>query len=254
MIGYETYGRGSEPVIVMHEWLSSHHIYEPMRRYLDPDSFTYLFVDSRGYGLSKGMSGNFTIDEAAGDVLHVADSVGIEQFHLIGHSMSGMIAQWISAKKPEKLKSLVLITPVPAQGMPLDENGQSLFGGVVHDDEKLKTVLNMVTQGRLSQRWYEDRCQQFRITVDSTACSAFLHMWTTTNFADKMDNLTTPCLLLTGELDFDAFLLEAYKDNIVSWYKNITTQVMPGCGHFPMIETPPFLAGTLESFLKQQIA
>lgn len=248
-IAHNIFGTGPEPVIVLHDWMSTHHSFDDVKPYLTADKFTYAFPDHRGYGMSRGLKGEHTVEEATRDVLDLADKLGWERFHLVGHSMSGMIAQRLSLDAPERLKSLALITPVTAAGMPLDDAGKQLFNGAITDDALWKTVANAVTGERLSARFYDRKLEQHRANVEPDAFADFLHMWTTTNFSADMKALKTPTLVIAGKHDFPAFSAENYKISIGTWYENIRVEVFENAGHYPMSETPPYFARIVEDFL-----
>jgi pimeloyl-ACP methyl ester carboxylesterase len=70
-IAYTLHGAGAEYVIVMHDWNGDHTTYDAMIPYLDGAAFTYAFVDLRGYGRSREVSGEYTCAEIAGDCLEI---------------------------------------------------------------------------------------------------------------------------------------------------------------------------------------
>jgi len=51
----------------------------------------------------------YTLADMAGDSVGVLDALGIEQAHIVGTSMGGMIAQTIAIRSPERTLSLVSI-------------------------------------------------------------------------------------------------------------------------------------------------
>ncbi len=56
----------------------------------------------------------------ADDALGLMDALHIEQFHVLGASMGGMIAQHMAAMAPQRVESLTLIMTVTsgAEGLP----------------------------------------------------------------------------------------------------------------------------------------
>lgn len=129
IIGHTLYGHGDEPVMALHGWFGDHSAFEPILPWLDPEVFTYAFMDYRGYGESKDRTGEYSLREIAADALALADQLGWRRFHLVGHSMGGMAIQRIAADAPARIKSLVGITPVPACGFPLDQPTWAIFAG-----------------------------------------------------------------------------------------------------------------------------
>jgi len=67
-----------------------------------------VIYDNRGVGRSDALEGDLTIEIMAADALGLMDALNINQAHILGHSMGGMIAQEIALKFPERVKKLVL--------------------------------------------------------------------------------------------------------------------------------------------------
>ncbi|CAI5495235.1 unnamed protein product [Closterium sp. Naga37s-1] len=68
--------------------------------------------DNRGIGNSTCPTDKnaYTTAIMAMDALHLADHLGWTHFHLVGHSMGGMIASKVAATAPHRVKSLALIS------------------------------------------------------------------------------------------------------------------------------------------------
>jgi len=92
-VSYQLYGNGPEKVIVMHDWMGDSSNYETTQKYLDSKRFTFAFIDIRGYGKSKGLSGPFTASQAGNDAFDLAEKLGWRKFNVVGHSMTGMVVQ-----------------------------------------------------------------------------------------------------------------------------------------------------------------
>ena len=73
------------------------------------DEFTLISIDNRGIGLSSQSTTPLSIEDMATDALAVADVEGIERFHLVGHSMGGVIAQHLALTAPARVMSLTLL-------------------------------------------------------------------------------------------------------------------------------------------------
>jgi pimeloyl-ACP methyl ester carboxylesterase len=87
-----------------------------------PDYFFQPFVDSgyqvirfdnRGVGNSDWNAFDpdnpYTLSDMANDAIAVLDTLGIEQAHLVGASMGGMIGQTLCIEHPERVKTLTSI-------------------------------------------------------------------------------------------------------------------------------------------------
>src|SRR5258708_3270649 len=117
LLGHLIVGNGPEAVIVLHEWLGDHR--------------NFVLAALRGYGLSHAMTGKYSLDEAASDALRLMDHYGYRTFSAVGHSMSGMVVQYLMHTSPQRLKKVVAISPVPASGFKTDEAGLAKLAAVV---------------------------------------------------------------------------------------------------------------------------
>lgn len=73
------------------------------------DRYTTIAFDNRGLGESTLRSDPLTIETMALDALAIVDAEKIERFHVVGHSMGGLIAQEVALRAPARVKSLALL-------------------------------------------------------------------------------------------------------------------------------------------------
>ena len=247
--GHKLVGNGLEKVLVMHNWMATHRSYQPVWPILDEQRFTYAFMDHRGYGLSRDLVGDYTAQEAANDGLRLADELGWRRFHVVGHSMSGMVAQRLAADAPARLKSLIAVTPVPASGVRLDPDGFAMFSSALTNDGHWKEIANMITGNRLSDRWHESGLREFREHVDPRAAAGFLRMWSGTDFHNEVMDSSVPVLAVVGRHDFAAFNGAAVSATLGAWFTQFTMEEFDGSGHHPMAEEPVRFATVVERFI-----
>jgi pimeloyl-ACP methyl ester carboxylesterase len=65
--------------------------------------------DLRGFGASDKPEAGYALEELAGDIVRLADALGIDRFVLGGHSMGGYVALRIVAACPERVAGLILV-------------------------------------------------------------------------------------------------------------------------------------------------
>jgi 3-oxoadipate enol-lactonase len=99
--------RDAPPVILLHAvactglltWYPSLHRLAERHR--------VVAFDQRWHG--RGIrSPRFSLDDCAGDVLALADELGLDRFVLAGYSMGGLVAQLTARAAPERVRGLVL--------------------------------------------------------------------------------------------------------------------------------------------------
>ena len=64
--------------------------------------------DNRDVGQSSRPDAPYAIGDMAADVLALADHLDIAEFHLLGVSMGGAIAQQVAVRAPERVRTLTL--------------------------------------------------------------------------------------------------------------------------------------------------
>ena len=74
---------------------------------LSPDLRVITF-DNRGIGRSESLMPAYTTEAMADDALAVVDDLGLEQVHVYGISLGGMVAQQFALRHPRRVRSLVL--------------------------------------------------------------------------------------------------------------------------------------------------
>ena len=237
-VGHKLIGKGKEKVLVMHSWFSDCTSYEPMLPYLNTEKFTYLFMDLRGYGLSKELPGEYTVEEASLDAITLVNSLSWDQFHIVGHSMSGMIAQKIAVDHASRVKSVVAITPVPASGSPSPaEITAFLQSAALDDDDNAIECIHLLTARRLTPFIAKKIVDYWRNCSNAEARLAYLNMFSNTDFSESAKGLKTPILVIYAEYDFegvDAVLREKF----LSLYPNAKMECCKGSGHFPPRKRP----------------
>src|SRR3982074_3236689 len=61
MVWHKTVGSGPTKVVVIHGWFWDHRVFTPIFDCLDAGSTTFAFIDIRGYGNSRDVSGEYSI-------------------------------------------------------------------------------------------------------------------------------------------------------------------------------------------------
>lgn len=141
-IAYQSIGRASDPALLLVMGLGGQLIHWPDEVVvaLCQQGFRVIRYDNRDVGLSTWrqapananltfevlryklglpVSAPYTLTDMADDALGLMDALQIQQFHVLGASMGGMIAQHLAAMAPQRVESLTLVmTSSGAEGLP----------------------------------------------------------------------------------------------------------------------------------------
>ena len=247
-IPHRTVGHGPKTVFLLHGWFGSADGWGSFPDYLDPEAATWVFTDNRGYGARMDDRGHYSLDEVAGDVLALADSLDVQTFSLVGHSMGGAEVLRILAKAPGRVRKIVGITPVGASPTPFDEAGRDLFWGAVEDPGKRFGIIDFTTGNRNSATWVQSVVDHSLTNSTTEGFLGALEAWAGPDFLDEIAGSETPMLVIPGEHDpalGEATVRQTWEPH----FPNCQIHVMANAGHYPMFETPVQLATVIERFL-----
>lgn len=245
-------GHGPIHVIALHGWFGNARAWKPLADLLDGSRYTVAYLDYRGYGARIGIPGKWTMDEIAQDALRLANELGWDRFHLMGHSMGGMAIQRVMIEAPRRVGRLFAIAPVPASGMPFDEEAWSLFSAAAENETARRAIIDNSTGCRLPKHWVARMAALSMTLSDRNAFAAYLAAWANTNFAEQVCGSSTPLHIVIGEHD-PAVTLQRMEATTLRWFTNASIEVMPNAGHYPMDETPVALASSIERFLLMEV-
>ena len=111
-IYYEEFGDPEEPTLLLINGLGSQCVnyqVEWCQLFCD-EGFHVVRFDNRDVGLSSKLEGSdYTLADMADDAVAVLDALGVEQSHVMGCSMGGMIVQRLSIDHPDRLLSMTSV-------------------------------------------------------------------------------------------------------------------------------------------------
>ncbi|WP_341711824.1 alpha/beta hydrolase [Erythrobacter sp.] len=231
-------GYGPTRVLLLHGWLSDCHVFDSILPWFAHDRYTIAAMDYRGYGLNRGVAGNFTIDEIAFDAIELCAQLGWNRFSVIGHSMGGMVLQKMALLQPGAILSAVAVTPVPASGFPVDPESAKLFRTSADDDAALSAIFKTLTGGKHAEGFVRSLVAAARAAITRSAYLGYLNSWTGTDFSAQVSSIDTPIQVLAGANDMalgHQFLEQTY----LAQLPNARMTVIDNAGHYPMLERPP---------------
>lgn len=249
-VGYEAMGIGRHHVLALHGWFGDHATFAPMKDALSLDEFTYVCMDYRGYGKSKSLKGDYSLKEIARDALELADSLEWDTFSLIGHSMGGTAMQRVLADAPSRIRKLVGIAPVPATGVPFDDQTWGFFQSGVDSLDSRRGILDFSTGGRLSKSWLDRMARHSEATSTREAFAGYLQAWAKTDFSGEIKGKPQAVKVIVGDHD-PSLTPDVMTATYLAFYPNAELEVIANAGHYPIDETPVALATSIEAFLRR---
>lgn len=107
-IHYQRFGRPDGEPLLLIQGLGADSGSWVLQRFPFGKNFRCVAPDNRGAGRSEAPPGPYDLEVMANDVIAVLDAEGIESAHVVGVSMGGILAQILSVRHPERVRSLVL--------------------------------------------------------------------------------------------------------------------------------------------------
>jgi pimeloyl-ACP methyl ester carboxylesterase len=124
--------KDATPVLFIHGNGSSATFWEETMLAL-PTGFRAIAPDMRGYGDTEPLPVDATLglDDMVADVLALVDTLGLEEYHLVGHSMGGGIVMKVALTRPDELLSITLVDTMSPYGY---SGSKDVAGTPCHDD------------------------------------------------------------------------------------------------------------------------
>ena len=124
---------GDLPVVFAHSLAGNFGQWKVQLEHLRPNRRAVAF-DFRGHGRSDpATNGDYSIAGMASDISAVVDSLGLERFVLVGHSMGGGAALAYAGAHPERVAGLLLLDPIGDAKQISPAGVKSFLGGFETD-------------------------------------------------------------------------------------------------------------------------
>lgn len=108
---------GEGPVVLMlHGFPQDKDCWHQLGEILVASGYRVVAFDQRGYSPGARPTGTseYTLDHLTDDAIGVLDALGVDRAHIVGHDWGGAVAWAMTARAPERMLSLtVLSTPHP---------------------------------------------------------------------------------------------------------------------------------------------
>lgn len=206
-INYSLEGEGPETVVLVNGLADDLESWGYQTPALLEAGFRGLSFDNRGVGASDKPAGPYTTALFAQDTKALVDSLGIADFHMVGVSMGGMIAQEYAIAYPDDLRSVTFGCTYAAPG-PFCSRMFAMWAEMA-PVMGLATVMQDVTLWAFTQEFFEQREAELAEFEEAMAAlpqpvDAYLAQLSSIQTHDataRLGQIRTPTLVLAGETD-----------------------------------------------------
>jgi pimeloyl-ACP methyl ester carboxylesterase len=253
---YEEKGTGSEVMLFSHGYLMDHTMYDGQIEAFQ-DRFRCIAYDHRGHGRSEAVTSSYEIDALVNDAIALIEALQISPVHFVGMSTGGFVGMRVALRRPELLKSLVLI----------DTAADAEDKGKLKQYNLLLKTVNLVgwrpVIGRvMSILFYEvflddperqAEVKKWRSIITShnkKAITAFGQaIFSRDNVVDQLQNIKTPTVVIVGK--HDAATPTSDAQTMADRIHDCRMRVIPDAGHSSPVEKPRAVAEAMRVFFER---
>jgi pimeloyl-ACP methyl ester carboxylesterase len=261
-IYYESTGTGKPPLIFIHGFTCDHSDWDFQVKHLSARN-QIVTCDLRGHGQSTGNRLGCTIEDLARDTGSLLSSLNVRNAVLIGHSMGCRVALETYLRNPQLIAGIILVdgsqmgTGNPRDAVETARNAiekmgypsyaRSLFANTFFGDYDV-SLKNRIIERALRMN------PEFAISLRSNFAG-----WDAAKMETALSDLKVPLLLIqsTGlNESLERFSLKKgdttpYLDLVRRLVPTARIEVLPGHGHFIMLEAPDVTSKLIASFAAQ---
>ncbi len=243
---------GNGPILVlMHGFLSGLAYWEKQIASLSTH-FEVIALDHPGYGGETEQTGPATIADFAANVLQELDALGVDNFHLLGHSMGGMIAQEIALQVPDRVNRLILygtgpMGDLPGRFEPLEESMAKVQKNGTAEAKRY-TVASWFKKEEEDPNFIPGMEMAAGVSLQ-TFLNGLRAMggWSASG---KLDRIQSQSLVIWGDPD-RTYTWQQQPYTLWQEMKDASLAVIPGCSHNAHLENPQLFNQLLFDFLTQ---
>jgi pimeloyl-ACP methyl ester carboxylesterase len=246
-IRYSDYGQGQPALVLVHGWSCDRSYWSEQVGPLSRDH-RVITIDLGGHGESGIGREDWTIASFGADVAAVVESLKLESVVLVGHSMGGDVVFQAARRLPGKVEALIMVDTYKQLGSPRSDS--EIDDIVAHFSTDFPDVTEKFCRGLFPPN--ADAALVDRVASDMAAAppavalsairSSFQHA---REIPGLIDQLNVPVAALNPD--------DAPTDLESMHEHDVHVVIMPGVGHFLMMEHPgrfnDLLLSTLDDLL-----
>lgn len=253
-IHYEQRGEGPETIVFSHGLLWSGRMFRAQVAALS-DRYRCVTFDFRGQGESAVTAGGYDMDTLTDDAAALITTLNLAPCHFAGLSMGGFIGMRLAARKPELLRSLILMEtsadPEPAENIPKYRQLMSVarWVGLRPVAGRVMPIMFGAPFMRDSRRAAERREWQGYMAANNRAgiIRATEGVISRKPIYDELSRITLPTLIIIG--DQDTATTPDHSARMRDAIAGAKLAPIPRAGHTSSVEEPEAVTAAIEAFL-----
>jgi len=217
------------------------------------ERYRVLAPDLRGHGRTDKPPRPYTVPQMAEDVVRLMGALDIDQAHVVGLSLGGLVAQALATGYETRVRSLVLVNTFarlrvggPAGWWRLLRRGLVLIVGGVGRQAELVAQAMFPHRGQEAVR--RAAVERLRANDPSAYQAAMLAALRFKGW-DRLPSIRAPTLVVAGAEDTTVDLVA--KEELAAGIPGARLEMIPGSGHATPIDRPAHFNWLLLQFLRE---
>jgi pimeloyl-ACP methyl ester carboxylesterase len=251
---YEDTGTGRDAIVFAHGLLWSGRMFHAQIAALK-GRYRCVTFDFRGQGESDVPASGYDMDTLADDATELIRSLRIAPCHFLGLSMGGFVGMRLAARRPELIKSLMLLE-TSADAEPPENIPRYKLLSLIARWLSLRVVAGRVMTIMFGQKFLSDPTREAereemrqRLFANNRAgiYRATKGVITRNGVYDEIAAIRAPTLVMVGDQDVATPPEKARR--IHERITNSRLVIIPGAGHTSTMEEPAAVTSAIEEFL-----
>ena len=248
---------GQPTVVLLHGFGASTNEWRDVRPGLEAAGIGVVALDLKGHGWTTRPEGDYSIRAHAALALGAIDALPIRDFVLIGHSWGSAVALAVALEAPDRVRALVLYNgmffqdqqPTIFHWSRLGGMGELMFG-VFYTERLGEKLEQSVYDPDLATEAAVDRVEELWTRPGARAAAlATVRAMDFEALEPRWGDVKQPVMLLWGREDRITPL--HYGERLYKALPNARLEVIPQCGHAPMLEATRITLARILGFLRE---
>lgn len=235
------------PALLLHGAYLSRRAWQPQLRGPLAQHFHLLAPDLRGHGADR-TPGPYSVEGWAQELLTWLDRLEVEQVHVCGHSLGGMVAQQLALTAPQRVRSLLLVeTSYGTRSTPLERRLTDLTLPLLARwplrGQAAAFALAYAPHNRPLREYVQAELQAFESRPQD-----YLAIWQAVTAFDsraQLSRLTVPTRMVVGGRNLQT---HAQARAMAALIPGARLEVVRGAGHLVPLERPAIFSALAGEF------
>jgi pimeloyl-ACP methyl ester carboxylesterase len=251
---YEQTGAGQEAIVFSHGLLWSNRMFEAQVAHFK-ERYRCMAYDHRGQGHSAIARSGYDMETVYQDGVALIEALQLAPVHFVGLSMGGFVGMRLAARRPDLLKSLILMEtsadPEPPENIPryrlLNFIARWLgFRPVTKSVMQImfsQSFLNDPTRQAERDYWQQQLWNNHRVGITRAVQGVI----TRQGVYEELPKIALRTLIIVGEEDVAT--VPAKSERIQAQIRGSQLVRIPQAGHTSSVEQPARVNSAIEQFL-----